>query len=662
MLQPFLPALSPRPGFLCGRECFPVGVKGILFRFVRLQLLQQQTGECSAEAVAAAAPMLHVIFFCGNRRRACATASAGPSPAGAEGGHAAPSDMNRWAARGPLALLCTVLWGLSEEDTRGGAQPVSAEGPPACPPRTSRNENADWPLYLHSPSCCHAVQQPSLPHQLEHLQQQLLHQQGQQLLLHLLVPLLLARSRTFAMCCLWKTTRRPRRLAAFLECMQHAMGHAPPCKLPPKICYSAIGSCSNRDALESASVVGINRDLTQRLRSTTVRSYSRQHGRVSPWGFSSCTTRWQQPRDCSSAAESDSGHSIRSCRMLQPTSSLKSQSNKRQRRKCRSRLAFPSSSPRWPLKGRVRAGTFRPTMCLFPGSNTHARLRNVIQNGEEPAREEPERSSSANTATYRWNQAHHATAPRASTASPYQRQRKDPLTQLEGCHPCCASEDPSAAHDDAGQRAPKMAPPATPIEETLAKDSLRRPVLEQQQLRQEEQPFHCPSAGSSTAASLAGVEPRSGSSNGPTCAVKSASGSTLCTLLETTFAFPSLSSLDACPTGHGGGDGAEGTPNYRRRIHLRQTGYLLRRRLEYTAGTNVSQGFPNGADTPGLVGWLVRSSFRVCCCLTGSQVAHSCRAAMHATTSLKGRAPIRIVVLRHLTAGAPQQRLQLRDF
>ena len=285
------------------------------FRFVRLQLLQGRPTESVPTTGVPNATMLHVINFSGKGKQ-LHRSSTSSGPATLDEGQEHGTDERGWATRGPLAILCALLSGLSSaaENTRIHHN----KRPGTSPFKDSVAQNIRWPPYLHHPRCPQAQQQPPLPPLLKNLQQQLLGQEGQTVLFHLLVPMLLAHSRTFALCCLWKATQRPRRLAAFLTCMQRAMHHAPVCKPPQRSKSVSSGLCMRSHTrispIPSPGSYGEN---------VQVRHCHSPAIQINDGGFAALkdeppsSTKCTLPSVTSPKPVSTSGESIRSCRMLQ---------------------------------------------------------------------------------------------------------------------------------------------------------------------------------------------------------------------------------------------------------------------------------------------------------------------------------------------------------
>ncbi|KAL8425532.1 hypothetical protein Efla_006767 [Eimeria flavescens] len=283
--------------------------------FVRLQFLQEQAGGAYDTSAFAGAPVLHVVFFCGYTKRHLSCA---PSPAEEDEKLEGAQDADCWATRGPLSLLCALLGGLFDDKS-------TSERPAKLPHMTQHSEKAkesvDGPLYMHSEHCTCAGRNPQLPQAIESLQGQLLSHEHHKQLLHLVAPLLLFRSRTFVLCYLWRTTRNSKRVAAFLDCMQRAMQHAPSFDLSPEF-----------RALDRASTCQANNQ--NRIHSTACGSSSQELAYnpfqdVTPSANSSSGSQTEgEVKEGSPAGESDSALSIRSCRMLSSGSTPQMQSGK----------------------------------------------------------------------------------------------------------------------------------------------------------------------------------------------------------------------------------------------------------------------------------------------------------------------------------------------
>lgn len=452
--------------------------------------------------------MLHIIFFGGNGRRPDVKASTANSSGIVEAAPEQPSGANTWAARGPLAVLCAVLAGLSERSDSGKAHAGDATDSSASHLISSTKSSEKWPLYLHSPTCPCSTQQPPLPEVMERLQQQLSEQEQQQQLLHLLVPLLVARSRTFALCCLWKTTRRPRRLASFLGCMQRAMRHAPPCSLPPQIYCSAVRATSrdaSREAVKSSLVAHTNSNSAGRLASPFMTPGVLPQKASPHWETLDCLNKCGQLRDPSTGAASDSGVSIRSCRMQRLTPSPEAQSGEGQHWKTVLKPARQDKCQTCALKrhGRVNASLNARRRFSSSSSSTESETFNIldkpVMKDSQIARRIPE-----DTKYYRSEVPHGwSTCKNFNVSKPEPQQQGSSRERAALCQQ--GLKDGST--DAASQRATPVVPKG-PWDNHADGQQL----LQQGNLQQQDPALHCVSTDSSTAPSLTAGELKGGNS------------------------------------------------------------------------------------------------------------------------------------------------------
>lgn len=278
------------------------------------------------------APVLHVIVFGGNGRqkhgKTIVKAKVLPEEDCEE-----ISNRSRWATRGPLAVLCALLSLLPHDDEQNMNENYGSR----CLP-SSEDEilsHSCLPQYLHHPNCPQSEIQSHLPRAFENLKRQLLNEAEHLSLFQLLVPMLLVHSRTFALCCLWKATRRPRRLASFLTCMQRAMQHAPPCKTPPQVyCFpSWTPSVSRANSSHFTSRQAHCEDPNMGFHSPS-EGHPTANARANPAeGIQRLGIESRLLRASPTVTNSDEGLSIKSCRLLTPDRRLGMKQNRQKEKK-----------------------------------------------------------------------------------------------------------------------------------------------------------------------------------------------------------------------------------------------------------------------------------------------------------------------------------------
>lgn len=263
------------------------------------------------------APLLHVIIFGGNGRQKHGKTIVKAKVLPEEDCEETPN-RGRWATRGPLAVLCALLSLLPHDDDQNINETYGSR----CLPLSEGEilSHSCLPQYLHHPNCPQSEIQSHLPRAFENLKRQILNEEEHLSLFQLLVPMLLVHSRTFALCCLWKATLRPRRLASFLTCMQRAMQHAPPCKTPPQVyCFS---SCTPSGSRANASHFTSGQAHYEDPK-MAFRSPSEYHPTASAManpaeGIQRLGIESRLLRASPTVTNSDEGFSIKSCRLLTP--------------------------------------------------------------------------------------------------------------------------------------------------------------------------------------------------------------------------------------------------------------------------------------------------------------------------------------------------------